>query len=63
MERSVQNLVTVLRIFKTTSYLETEEYSESCQASMMQHFFKKPYLTLVYSEPEPYSEPCTAAMM
>ena len=27
-------------VFRTQSYLEPEEYSESCQASMVQHFFK-----------------------
>ena len=37
-------------IFGTLVYTETEEYSESCQAFMMQQFFSEPCVTLRYLE-------------
>ena len=37
-------------IFKTVECSEPEEYLESCQASMMQHFFKEPCVILAYLE-------------
>ena len=52
----------VFQFFKTVACSEPEEYLESCQVSMTQHFLRalcNPdiFRTLVYAEPEEYSEP------
>ena len=52
----------------TLPYSEPEEYSESCQGSMVQHFLRilcNPgiFRVLVHSEPEEYSEPCQASII
>ena len=44
-------------IFKTVACSEPEEYLQSCQASMMQHFFEEPFVTLAYLETLVYVEP------
>ena len=56
-------------MFRTLPYSKPEQYSEPCQASIMQKLFlgtlRNPGIfgTLVYSETEEYSESCQAFMM
>ena len=61
--RTLRNLV----IFRTMACSEPEEYLESCQSSMMQHFLRalcNPgiFRTLVYEKPEELSELCQTSI-